>query len=112
MLTPKLRQGACVSLLVVAGAAAAQTGNCEPLRDQIAAKFKAGGLPAVTLVVLPASQASTGRVVGTCERGSYKIVHTATGPAVPASAPVARKDEAILTECKDGSVSMGGTCRR
>lgn len=108
--------GACLLLALATGTAAAQSGNCEPLRDQIAAKFKSGGLPAVTLVVLPASQATTGRVVGTCDRGQRKIVQTSTGsvapPSVPPSAPAARKDEAILTECKDGSVSMGGTCRR
>jgi hypothetical protein len=92
------------------GTAVAQAGNCEPLREQIAARFKAGGLAQVQLVVVDAAASAPGRVVGSCERGTRKIVQLGAGGMPPKAAP--RQDEAILTECKDGTVRMGGTCRR
>ena len=90
--------------------AAAQVGNCEPLREQIAARFKAGGVPQVQLVVMEAAASTPGRVVGTCERGTRKIVQVSNGTSLPR--PAARSDEALLTECRDGRVQMGGSCRR
>lgn len=86
--------------------AAAQGSNCESLRDAIAAKFRAGGVAQPRLVILDSRESTTGKVVGTCAQGSRKIVHLPERPA-------ARKaDDAILTECRDGSVSMGGNCGR
>ena len=95
---------------LLSGPAVAQAGNCEPLREQIAARFKAGGLPQVQLVVVDAAASTPGRVVGTCERGTRKIVQQGASPAAP-DRP-ARRDEPLLTECRDGTVQMGGTCRR
>jgi hypothetical protein len=97
-------------LLLNGGTAVAQAGNCEPLREQIAARFKAGGLAQVQLVVVDAAASAPGRVVGSCERGTRKIVQLGAGGMPPKAA--SRQDEAILTECKDGTVRMGGTCRR
>ncbi|MEN9544079.1 MAG: hypothetical protein RLZZ598_912 [Pseudomonadota bacterium] len=101
-----------LSLLVALACApaAAQVSNCEPLREQIAARFKAGGLPQVKLVVMEAAASAPGRVVGTCERGTRKIVQVNEGTAPPR--PAARSDDALLTECRDGRVQMGGSCRR
>jgi hypothetical protein len=89
-------------------------GNCEPLRQQIEAKFKANGVARVQLQVVDAAASSAGRVVGTCERGSRKIVRLADGPgASPEPAQAANgKSAPILTECKDGTTSMGGSCRK
>lgn len=69
--------------------------------------------------VVDADAKAEGRTVGSCDRGSKKIVYragTASGapaaPAAPASSAAKRKPEPILTECKDGSVSVGGDCGR
>ncbi len=103
-----------IALLTVAAAtsAAAQAGNCEPLKEQIAAKFRSGGVAQVQLVVVDAAATTSGRVVGSCERGTRKIVEVGrSGTAAPAK-PAPGKDQPILTECKDGTVSMGGSCRK
>jgi hypothetical protein len=57
--------------------------------------------------------------VGTCERGAKKIVY-ARGQSADASAPSASaggaisaakpRSGAVVTECKDGTVSVGGNC--
>jgi hypothetical protein len=103
-----------IALLFTAAAASAsaQVGNCEPLREQIAAKMKAGGLSQVQLLVVDAGTVSNGKVVGSCDRGTRKIVQVNSRPATPPAKAAPRKDEAILTECKDGTVSMGGSCRK
>jgi hypothetical protein len=100
--------------------APAQGMNCESLREAIAAKFRAGGVARPRLDIVPSGEARAGKVVGSCALGSRRIVHLPDPPAagdgrVPAArpAPVARKaDDAILTECRDGSVSIGGSCGR
>jgi Protein of unknown function (DUF1161) len=113
MLRPSLI--ALLSTLAAVGAGApagAQTSNCEPLREQIAAKFKAGGLPQVQLLVVDAGTASTGKVVGTCDRGTRKIVQVNSRSVTPPAKAAPGKNDPILTECKDGTVSMGGSCRK
>jgi hypothetical protein len=67
---------------------AAQT--CEAIQARIDAKIRASGVKAFTLRTVDAAAKVDGKVVA-----------------------AARPDkEAILTECKDGSVSMGGDCRK
>lgn len=48
----------------------------------------------------------SGRVVGTCDLGHKKFAYLPGKPA-----PV-RGDGPILTECKDGTTSLGGDCRK
>ncbi len=106
---------AALSLLVATAGAAA--GTCETLRAQIETKIRVAGVTVFTLEVVDASQTAAGRVVGTCDQGAKKIVY-AQGPsadrppAVAAKPPATRRTDAILTECKDGSVSVGGDCRK
>ncbi|HYP86139.1 DUF1161 domain-containing protein [Variovorax sp.] len=107
-------------LCALAGAAHAQPSNCEDLRAQIEAKIGAAGVSAFTVTVIDANAPADGQVVGTCAQGTRQIVYTRTGaptgsaspdPATPAPPPAPRKREApIITECKDGSTSVGGTC--
>lgn len=71
--------------------------TCDALKAEIEARYKAGGLASVSLVVLAPGDVGTAQVVGSCENGSKRIVRT--------GAPVAaRKDPAtpIATECKEG----------
>lgn len=124
-MTPHIRRAALAATLVLLAApAAAQTMDCERLREQITAKFRAGGIAQPNLQVLDKDAATPGQVVGRCEQGSRKIVRLAaaeSGSAPPAAAaPAARAttavrrgaDDDLLTECLDGSVQRGGDCGR
>lgn len=121
--------------LALAASAAHAADNCEPLRAKIEANIAAKGPAAFTVSTVEAAATVPGQVVGSCDNGAKKIVYArGTGPAravptpppaAPASAtapvqrPVAKpiatrkttREEDILTECKDGTVSIGGTCK-
>jgi hypothetical protein len=106
--------------------------NCEPIRQQIEARFRAGGVQPV-LVVTEAGATVAGRVVGTCGSGRRQIVRLGQAPLATAAAsapaerrvdsgPVRSGDQAaeraperqpadkIPTECKDGSIVIGPNC--
>jgi hypothetical protein len=108
--------------LVFAGAAGAASaaGNCEAIASQIDAKIRAGGVSRFTLTTVDADAKVSGKVVGTCDLGTKKIVYEvstdeagggAASPSAPQSSSGHPRNEPILTECKDGSVSMGGNCK-
>jgi hypothetical protein len=90
--------------------------DCEQLRSEVARSYEAGGIASPELQLLPSSAATSGKVVGTCELGSRKLVYL-VGRSAPASAtpPVTARPPGaaapVLTECKDGTVSMGGSCK-
>lgn len=120
-----LRLAQLAALALLAASATAQTLSCERLREEIAAKFRAGGVAQPNLQVLDKDAATPGQVVGRCEQGSRKIVRlaaaeaapgtpSAAASATPARAPARRAaaDDDILTECLDGSVQRGGNCGR
>jgi Protein of unknown function (DUF1161) len=98
--------------------------NCDSLREQIEGKIKAAGVASFTLVVVDSAASAPGKVVGACAKGAKKIMYTqqsgATRSATPATAasaskppiPAKKAADAILTECKDGSVSVGGSCKK
>lgn len=95
-----------LSLAVAAGASSAQSASCETLRTQIDAKVRASGASGYTLSIVAADAKVAGKVVGNCELGTKKIVYAA---GAPASAP---REAPILTECKDGTVTRGGDCKK
>lgn len=115
--------------------------SCEVLQAQIEAKIRRAGVEAFALTVVAADAPAAGRVVGTCELGTKKIVYVrgtapsagATGtaaahPSAPAastaaasSAPRPRATSSrtgrppparVITECRDGTVVVGGDCPR
>ncbi|KWT64111.1 MULTISPECIES: DUF1161 domain-containing protein [unclassified Variovorax] len=112
----------CLAAVALAFAGAAHAVGCEELAAQIDAKIRASGVSEFTLTTVDAAADAGGRVVGTCELGTKKIVYerggthgavSATRPAQqPAPAPARSRDEQMLTECRDGTVRMGGDCRR
>ena len=98
-------------LLAGAGHAVAQTpappsDNCDAIRTGIDARIRASGVTAFSLSVVAADARVTGKVVGTCALGTRKIVYSTDG-APPSVAPKPKPAARILTECKDGSVTMG-----
>lgn len=103
--------------------------NCEAIKQQIADRYRAGGVPSPALVVVAASSPVSGRVVGSCGNGGRRIVFVGARPAAgaapttpttpttaatlsaaptPPTATAAR--DRIPTECKDGSIVIGPNC--
>jgi hypothetical protein len=110
------------TLLVVAPfllSSAALAMSCEELRASVAAKIQSKGVARFSLSIVDVGTSAVGQVVGTCERGSKKLVYAqGIGPepgkvpvssqALPASSPSSR----VITECADGRVITQGSCRR
>lgn len=80
--------------------------TCDELREQVERKIRMGGVANPRVVVVDAAASAAGRVVGSCARGSRRIVYL---PAQLGGAP--RSTDSILTECKDGRVLRGGDCK-
>lgn len=104
------------SALALAGAAAHGAESCDALRTQIESKIAAAGVARFTVTVVDAAAPAAGQAVGSCELGSKKIVYEKdAGPdrgtaAAPSSS--LSPSGAMLTECKDGSTSVGGDCKK
>jgi Protein of unknown function (DUF1161) len=109
------------ALGLVCTAAGAQT--CESIRAQIDQKIRATGTADFTLTTVPAEASTAGKLVGTCDLGTKKILYTRAAVAGNASAVTAASavkpnrakpaaNPPMLTECKDGSMSVGGDCKK
>jgi hypothetical protein len=71
----KLIALALVTGLVVSGPALAQRKDCGELKGEIEAKIKKNGVEKFTLDVVDADKQADGKVVGTCDGGTKKIVY-------------------------------------
>ena len=98
------------TLLVASSASLAA--NCDTIRSQIEAKIKASGVASFTLSTVEADARTTGRVVGTCDLGTKKIVYAASSAQASSAAKPKSASQPIITECKDGSVLIGGECKK
>jgi hypothetical protein len=109
------RRLALASVALALAGAARSADNCEAIRTQIDAKLKASGVARYTLKTVDAAAAVPGKVVGNCDLGRKKIVYVQADGTASASAPRATtghaRQEPMLTECKDGTVSLGGDCK-
>ncbi len=77
---------AVVITMFVSFSAHAQAAKpCEELKSDIAQKLEAKGVKSYTLEVVSKDQETDGKVVGTCEGGTKKIVYRRG--ASPAQAP-------------------------
>lgn len=70
---------AMVSLVLIASPAVAQVKPCEELKAEIEAKIKNNGVKEFTLTIVDKDAAEDGKVVGTCDGGSKKIVYKRGG---------------------------------
>ena len=59
----------------VSGAAFAQSKDCEELKAEIEAKIKKNGVDKFSLDVVDKDAQAEGKVVGTCDGGTKKIVY-------------------------------------
>jgi len=116
-----LRLSLAFIALVFAGSASGAS-NCDAILSQIDTKIRASGVSRFTLTTVDADAPVIDKVVGTCDLGTKKIVYAqndlpASPPNSDGSASGARPSPPqppsgpILTECKDGSVSVGGDCK-
>ena len=71
----KLIAVAVVAGLAVSGPALAQRKDCGELKDEIEAKIKKNGVEKFSLDVLETDAQAEGKVVGTCDGGTKKIVY-------------------------------------
>jgi hypothetical protein len=63
-------------ITAIAASGSAFAKPCEELKTELAAKLDAKHVAAYTLDVVPADQNGDGKVIGTCEGGTKKIVYT------------------------------------
>ncbi|HEY6240355.1 MAG TPA: DUF1161 domain-containing protein [Burkholderiales bacterium] len=70
---------AVIALLVIASPTLAQVKPCEELKAEIEAKIKNNGVTVFTLTIVDKDQAGDGKVVGTCDGGTKKIVYKRGG---------------------------------
>ncbi len=108
MLRPSLT---VIALLLGSGACHAEN-NCDSIRAEIEAKIRVAGVKDFVVSVVQAETRVSGRVIGSCDLGRKKIIYSQ-----PSSAPVSQPrskppEEHILTECKDGSITVGGDCKK
>ena len=71
----KLIVAAVVAGLALSGPALAQRKDCEELKGEIDAKIKKNGVEKFTLDILDKDAQAEGKVVGTCDGGTKKIVY-------------------------------------
>jgi len=66
---------AVVASLLIAAPALAQVKPCEELKSEIETKIKNNGVKVFTLTIVDKDAAEDGKVVGTCDGGTKKIVY-------------------------------------
>jgi hypothetical protein len=68
-----------VALTLLAAPVAAQVKPCEELKSEIAAKMQKNGVKEPNLTIVDKDAQADGKVVGTCEGGTKKIVYKRGG---------------------------------
>ncbi len=71
----RLIAAAVVVGMAISGPALAQRKDCGELKGEIEAKIKKNGVEKFTLEVVEADKQAEGKVVGTCDGGTKKIVY-------------------------------------
>ncbi len=70
---------AVLALALAVSPAMAQRKDCNELKDEIDAKIKTNGVPVYTLTIVDKDAPEDGKVVGTCDGGTKKIVYKRGG---------------------------------
>jgi uncharacterized protein DUF1161 len=87
---------AVAASMLIASPAFAQMKPCEELKSEIEAKIKANGVPVFTLDIVPNEQVKEGegKVVGTCDGSTQKIVYKRGVAEAPRDMPAKAQPEA------------------
>ncbi len=77
-----------VAILSFVSSSAFAAKPCEELKADIAKKLEANGVKSYTLEIVDKDKQAEGKVVGTCDGGTKKIVYSKTpaAPQTPAAA--------------------------
>jgi hypothetical protein len=86
--TMKLLAAIGVLLFVSASAHAQAAKPCEELKDEISKKLDAKGVKGYTLEIVAKDKDAEGKIVGTCDGGTKKIIYAKT----PAAAETPAKE--------------------
>lgn len=70
-----LALSAAAAMAIIAAPAFAQGKPCEELKSEIEAKIRQNGVTQFTLTIVGKDAPDDGKVVGTCEGGSKKILY-------------------------------------
>jgi len=81
-----------VALSVPVGSYAQGAKGCEELRTEIAAKLDGKGVKGYSLEIVAKDQDAEGKVVGTCDGGTKKIVYRKGGAAAQSPAKDSGKE--------------------
>ena len=65
-----------VAVLLMMASPAFAKKSCEELKSEIDAKIQANGVKAYTLEIVPNEQVKDGKVFGSCDGGTKKIIYT------------------------------------
>ena len=86
---------AVVASMLIASPVFAQAKPCEELKSEIEAKIKANGVPVFTLDIVPNEQVKEGegKVVGTCDGSTQKIVYKRGVAEAPRDMPPETKSQ-------------------
>jgi hypothetical protein len=80
-----------VLLFVSVSAHAQGPKSCEELKTEIAQKLDAKGVKGYTLDIVAKEKDAEGKVVGTCDGGTKKIIYTkSSAPAAPPEKPASK----------------------
>ena len=77
--------------LLIATPAFGQSKPCEELKSDIAKKLEANGVRSYSLEIVAKDQDAQGKIVGTCEGGSKKIVYSKTDASPQKATSEAKK---------------------
>jgi len=88
-----MKFAASVAILIFASAWSYAEGPkpCETLKAEIAKKVEANGAKNYTLEIVAKDKEAEGKVVGSCEGGTKKIMYSKASPTAKAPAPAAKK---------------------
>jgi|WetSurMetagenome_2_1015567.scaffolds.fasta_scaffold18886_5 hypothetical protein len=98
--------------------------SCDALRASVEAKIRRNGVSDFSVSVIDANKTPNGRVVGSCELGTKKLVYVPgsqavapvaapTSPPLPSpSASLGFGGERMIVECFDGKVYTEGPCKK
>ena len=107
-----LRSSLTVAALLLGSGASYADNNCDSIRTQIDARVRLSGVKDFVLSVVDADANISGKVVGSCALGTKKIIYSQSASAASSQPKSKPAEERILTECKDGSVTIGGDCKK
>jgi hypothetical protein len=82
-----------VALALAASPALAQRKDCGELKSEIETKITNNGVKVFTLTVVGKDQAEDGKVVGTCDGGTNKIVYKRGATEAPRDTGVEAKSQ-------------------